>query len=93
MLNTHEYVPKYLLLMFYKQKEAMKNQLPQFFPFRLLFCQIPPKTPSKVSSKPEAGFAEIEDSHSQLISAILTGVNRALRLPFAKISSADVGYV
>lgn len=41
--------------------------------------------------KGEAGFAEVEDSHSRLISAILTGVNRAL--PFAKISSADVGYV
>lgn len=39
--------------------------------------------------KGEAGFAEVEDSHSRLISAILTGVNRAL--PFAKISSADVG--
>lgn len=39
--------------------------------------------------KGDAGFAEVEDSHSRLISAILTGVNRAL--PFAKISSADVG--
>jgi ribosome biogenesis protein MAK21 len=39
--------------------------------------------------KGEAGFAEVEDSHSRLISAILTGVNRAL--PFAKISSADTG--
>jgi ribosome biogenesis protein MAK21 len=38
--------------------------------------------------KGEAGFAEVEDEHSRLISAILTGVNRAL--PFAKISSADV---
>ncbi|KAK7687630.1 hypothetical protein QCA50_008844 [Cerrena zonata] len=33
-----------------------------------------------------AGFAEVEDSNSRLISAILTGVNRAL--PFAKV---DVG--
>jgi ribosome biogenesis protein MAK21 len=41
--------------------------------------------------KGEAGFAEVEDEHSKLISAILTGVNRAL--PFAKISSADVGLV
>lgn len=41
--------------------------------------------------KGEAGFAEVEDSHSRLISAILTGVNRAL--PFAKFSSVDVGYV
>ena len=38
-----------------------------------------------------AGFAEVEDSHSRLISALLTGVNRAL--PFAKIGSVDVGYV
>lgn len=41
--------------------------------------------------KGDAGFAEVEDEHSKLISAILTGVNRAL--PFAKISSADVGLV
>jgi ribosome biogenesis protein MAK21 len=41
--------------------------------------------------KGEAGFAEVEDEHSKLISAILTGVNRAL--PFAKISSVDVGSV
>ncbi|KAI0070805.1 CBF-domain-containing protein [Panus rudis PR-1116 ss-1] len=33
-----------------------------------------------------AGFAEVEDAHSRLISAILSGVNRAL--PFAKV---DVG--
>jgi len=39
--------------------------------------------------KGEAGFAEVEDSHSRLISAILTGVNRAL--PFAKLSAADTG--
>ncbi|KAJ6500610.1 CBF/Mak21 family-domain-containing protein [Mycena sanguinolenta] len=36
-----------------------------------------------------AGFAEVEDAHSKLISAILTGVNRAL--PFAKIEAEDVG--
>jgi ribosome biogenesis protein MAK21 len=41
--------------------------------------------------KGDAGFAEVEDEHSKLISAILTGVNRAL--PFARISSADVGLV
>lgn len=40
-------------------------------------------------TKGEAGFVEMEDEHSKLISAILTGVNRAL--PFAKISSTDVG--
>ena len=34
------------------------------------------------------GFAEVEDSNSKLISAILTGVNRAL--PFAKMSLEDV---
>ncbi|KAL4252111.1 CBF/MAK21 family protein [Abortiporus biennis] len=35
----------------------------------------------------EAGFAEVEDSNSRLISAILSGVNRAL--PFAKIQDED----
>ncbi|KAJ3712468.1 CBF/Mak21 family-domain-containing protein [Lentinula raphanica] len=39
--------------------------------------------------KGAAGFGEVEDEHSKLISAILTGVNRAL--PFAKIDSQDVG--
>ncbi|KAJ7771586.1 CBF/Mak21 family-domain-containing protein [Mycena metata] len=39
--------------------------------------------------KGAAGFAEVEDAHSKLISAILTGVNRAL--PFAKIEAGDVG--
>ncbi|TRM66607.1 CBF/Mak21 family-domain-containing protein [Schizophyllum amplum] len=34
-----------------------------------------------------AGFAEVEDAQSKLISAILTGVNRAL--PFARLDSAD----
>ena len=34
------------------------------------------------------GFAEVEDSNSKLISAILTGVNRAL--PFAKLGLEDV---
>ena len=37
--------------------------------------------------KGEAGFTEIEDAHSRLISAILTGVNRAL--PFAKVEAQD----
>jgi len=37
--------------------------------------------------KGAAGFAEIEDTDSKLISAILTGVNRAL--PFAKVDSGD----
>ncbi|KAL5489969.1 MAK21 [Sanghuangporus weigelae] len=36
------------------------------------------------------GFAEVEDSNSRLISAILTGVNRAL--PFAKLSLDDVEF-
>lgn len=40
--------------------------------------------------KGAAGFAEVEDAHSRLISAILTGVNRAL--PFAKIDAGDVRY-
>ncbi|KAE9406885.1 CBF-domain-containing protein [Gymnopus androsaceus JB14] len=39
--------------------------------------------------KGAAGFAEVEDENSKLISAILTGVNRAL--PFAKIDAKDVG--
>ncbi|KAH9475490.1 Ribosome biogenesis protein NOC1 [Psilocybe cubensis] len=39
--------------------------------------------------KGAAGFTEVEDSNSKLVSAILTGVNRAL--PFAKIDAADVG--
>ena len=38
-----------------------------------------------------AGFAEVEDSNSRLVSAILTGVNRAL--PFAKVDAGDVGWV
>lgn len=41
--------------------------------------------------KGDAGFAEVEDSKSKLISAILTGINRAL--PFAKMDSADAEYV
>ncbi|OCB86684.1 CBF-domain-containing protein [Sanghuangporus baumii] len=36
------------------------------------------------------GFAEVEDSNSRLISAILTGVNRAL--PFAKLSLDNVEF-
>lgn len=34
-----------------------------------------------------AGFIELEDSNSKLISALLTGVNRAL--PFAKVEAGD----
>ena len=37
--------------------------------------------------KGAAGFTEVEDVHSKLISAILTGVNRAL--PFAKVEAGD----
>ena len=37
--------------------------------------------------KGEAGFAEVEDSSSRLIGAILTGVNRAL--PFAQMHLSD----
>lgn len=40
--------------------------------------------------KGAAGFAEVEDENSKLISAILTGVNRAI--PFAKIDAKDVGW-
>ena len=38
-------------------------------------------------SKGAAGFVEVEDSSSKLISAILTGINRAL--PFANIDAND----
>ncbi|KAF9530090.1 hypothetical protein CPB83DRAFT_905635 [Crepidotus variabilis] len=41
--------------------------------------------------KGAAGFTEVEDSKSKLISAILTGVNRAL--PFAKIGADDTGII
>lgn len=37
--------------------------------------------------KGAAGFTEVEDANSKLISAILTGVNRAL--PFAKVEAGD----
>ncbi len=47
------------------------------------------KGKTKTTENGAAGFAEVEDSDSKLISAILTGVNRAL--PFAKISAEDVG--
>ena len=39
--------------------------------------------------KGAAGFSEVEDALSKLISAIWTGVNRAL--PFAKIDAGDSG--
>ncbi|KAF7294651.1 CCAAT-box-binding transcriptional factor [Mycena indigotica] len=42
-----------------------------------------------VETRGAAGFAEVEDAHSKLISAILTGVNRAL--PYAKIVASDAG--
>ena len=38
-----------------------------------------------------AGFAEVQDESSRLVSAILTGVNRAI--PFARFGGADVEYV
>jgi ribosome biogenesis protein MAK21 len=37
-----------------------------------------------------AGFAEVQDESSRLVSAILTGVNRAM--PFAKFGGADVEF-
>lgn len=46
---------------------------------------------TKAEVKGAAGFVEVEDVHSKLISAILTGVNRAL--PFAKIDAVDRGCV
>ncbi|KAK7035790.1 CCAAT-box-binding transcriptional factor [Favolaschia claudopus] len=47
------------------------------------------KGKGKVEVRGAAGFAEVEDAQSKLISAILTGVNRAL--PFAKMEAGDVG--
>ena len=43
----------------------------------------------QVEVRGAAGFTEVEDSNSKLVSAILTGVNRAL--PFAKIDAGDAG--
>ena len=39
-----------------------EKRLPQFFPFRLLFSQIPPKIPSKVSSKPLSSLSLVFDT-------------------------------
>lgn len=44
-----------------------------------------------IEIKGAAGFTEVEDANSKLISAILTGVNRAL--PFAKIDATNAEYV
>ena len=49
------------------------------------------KGKGKIEVKGAAGFTEIEESNSKLISAILTGVNRAL--PFAKLDAGDAGWV
>jgi len=49
------------------------------------------KGKGKMEVKGAAGFTEIEESNSKLISAILTGVNRAL--PFAKLDAGDAGWV
>ncbi|RDB21715.1 Ribosome biogenesis protein NOC1 [Hypsizygus marmoreus] len=47
------------------------------------------KGKGKMEVKGAAGFTEVEDANSRLVSAILTGVNRAL--PFAKIDAGDNG--
>ncbi|KAA1470978.1 CBF-domain-containing protein [Dentipellis sp. KUC8613] len=44
----------------------------------------------KKEVKGAAGFAEVQDEHSRLVSAILTGVNRAL--PFARLGGGDVEF-
>jgi ribosome biogenesis protein MAK21 len=50
------------------------------------------KGKGRASQSGEGGaFAEVEDSNSRHISAILTGVNRAL--PFAKLTMNDAGFV
>ncbi|EJD02239.1 CBF-domain-containing protein [Fomitiporia mediterranea MF3/22] len=48
------------------------------------------KGKEKENGDHENGFAEVEDSNSRLISAILTGVNRAL--PFAKLGLENVEF-
>jgi ribosome biogenesis protein MAK21 len=56
--------------------------------------QRKPRTEKKgkgKEAKGEAGFTEVENSNSKLVSAILTGVNRAL--PYAKMDVGDVRYV
>jgi ribosome biogenesis protein MAK21 len=40
--------------------------------------------------KGDAGFTEVENAQSRLVSALLTGVNRAL--PFAKMDATNAGY-
>lgn len=58
---------------------------------RILEKRRKPKTkggkPKDGEVKGAAGFVEIEDANSRLISAILTGVNRAV--PFAKLGSEE----
>jgi ribosome biogenesis protein MAK21 len=49
------------------------------------------KEKGKATVKGAAGFTEVEDFNSRLLSAILTGVNRAL--PFSKIDAGDSGFV
>jgi ribosome biogenesis protein MAK21 len=49
-----------------------------------------PARPDK-HTQSQGGFAEVEDSNSRHISAILAGVNRAL--PYAKLDSTDITYV
>ncbi|EIW77769.1 CBF-domain-containing protein [Coniophora puteana RWD-64-598 SS2] len=49
----------------------------------------PPKKKREKTVVGEGGFTEVEDSQSKLISAILTGVNRAL--PYAKLTASDAG--
>jgi ribosome biogenesis protein MAK21 len=44
----------------------------------------------KMKDAEDAGFLEVEDTTSRHVSAILTGVNRAL--PFAKLTTDDVGF-
>lgn len=49
------------------------------------------KGKDKDAGEKKGVFTELEDSNSKLISAILTGVNRAL--PFAKLGAGDGQYV
>ncbi|KAF9260990.1 CBF-domain-containing protein [Marasmius fiardii PR-910] len=71
-----------------KDKEVMKDKKG-----RVMDGKRGKKGKSKggLKSKGAAGFEEIEDENSKLISAILTGVNRSL--PFAKIDTNDAGFM
>ncbi|KAG7085891.1 hypothetical protein E1B28_003425 [Marasmius oreades] len=69
-----------------KDKEVMKDKKG-----RVMNGKRGKKGKGNAGSKGAAGFEEIEDENSKMISAILTGVNRSL--PFAKIDTNDAGFM